>query len=533
MCCINKCEALIENIIFAAHKLIETIMKTTRLKLLGAAILCFALNTSSYGQTNLNSKIEPFTSNGYAMWNSYASADSYQVTYYTLENGTYSQIGKVNTENLYTKLHIPYFTQGGVYFSISALEQNRTIIATGDIQPLGDWPPGEELCAQKCNGSSYAYEINMWENHLGQRTLQLNNTYDYAYTDNESELIAVPFYQALSTGQIQALENTNHPYENSGSQPGTYLYPRIPITPSLIETAGPFFNSQNITVENGVIIPKKMDQFKYMEVYRTSISAYPSENLCTYPLTGGGGWIDFYNQHNTIPTNQTFYWGNTVSPSALTCSSTGIGSDPEPGQNWNDWFLEVKELAEGLEDGGNGDGTITQDDILNSFDMAQFKSINITSLDDPNSTKGSMLITYDTKNNISTVLSQTGQFTKGLYKLIAVSETGKILPYVFELTHDTKIVSFNQYAKLLIAPNPVVGNQLNLIMSTTRNINAILTVYKLDGEMVYSGNVQLSRGLDLHKTVDVGREMPPYGQFIVTLSFPDASSIQETALKIN
>jgi hypothetical protein len=493
--------------------------------------ICLLSATSVFGQNSLVSKIMPVRSQGYAHWDNYSDAASYLIQYYELdENGVYNEIGRKRTENNYVQLNIPYFTQSNVYYTISALNSQGSVIDTGDIQPMAGDQSSSVLCSKKCNGNTYAWQLDL---NVGSpnptHTLSLSPTVEFSEVTANS-INVVPYYQAIGQTQWDATPN-GHPYK-SPTVTGGGEYEKVPITPALVASAGPFYNSQSNIVTDGMLVEKKMDQFEYMQTESTSSSAYASPNLCNATLTSGGGWIDFYNQHTTL-TPPNFGFANLPVATQLACTNSGAqGGGGQPIDNWHDWYLELHALVDGIESSGAGSGSIGHSELVSLMNLNYFTLVDIAPISGDSGGRGTAIIQ---KNNsgTATVISSTNTFSKGLYKMVVGTTTGKVLTVVFELSSDVNLSADNEFATLKIAPNPMDGSTLNVMVNSSIDAVAEMFVHDLNGTVILSENISLLRNLDFEDSYDLGDDLPPYNQYIVTLIFEDNSTLQKTVLRTN
>lgn len=529
-------------------------MKTKLNKIvIGIAMLSILMPNVSFSQSTdgLKSVILPAKNRGYLNWVGDGSP-KYKIEIFELVNDEYILLSSKITEDNYTKMSPVLFTLPNVSYRISSMNADETIVTVGDVIP-NDVPvnPGglEEICTIKCNGRSYAWSLRNWQKTVsdgegGQIPTSKIVEFNGAVKDYDPNTgIEVPYYQAFSTVAWNALPN-NHPYKRItnnngiGNEPNQYLYDQFDITPGL--GGGPFYDKNNVQINEGVAVAKKMDQFDPMRHWLTPENVDPNL-ICLAPISGSGSWVNFFNQHGegTLGSGVTSDW-ETYFPttSEIYCVSSGSmgGGGLTPG-NFGHTVVDAIDFFECLQSATSttNEGTTytTLLPCLSNFIIASGNNDNLVSgiafksiLD--NSTN----VQFTNDNGRVKLLTERkdAKFDKGLYYCNIYNENEGIVPSVIEFMADVKALEASELVTLLIAPNPVVTTKLEFQVSTVEEVPTQVRVYNLSGELVYSASETVSQDNDLFISIDISNVSTPYNQLRVSLIFEDGSVIQQTAL---
>lgn len=479
----------------------------------------------------LNSIINPSQSRGYIYWNSFEGADQYLIRIYEVdEDKVYTTISETFTTKNYFSLGIDYLLDASKSYSISAYNRGE-FIEESDRTPFQNGAGPTEICSKKCNGSTYAYQLSYLESEVGIDKLRLTPTYNIV--DNVNG-IYTPFYQAVSDDVYNAMVAEGHPYTLLNDQ-GIYDYQHIHI--DLSTPGGPFHDKDNNVVNNGWLIEKKMDQFSYMNLGSTT--ADPGIGICSASMTSGGGWMDFYNAYDDeilygpLPSLVSVEPFINYVPTSLECSLAGTGGSGGwvPNTDWavpnwssTSYFPCIIEIVTFVNWTG---GTIDLVPcISNEISPGTGYSGFLFEPLDPD--LSNVIVTND--NGHYTV---EGELVVGIYNIHIFSNSGDILSTVIEVTEEDLIpepAPTSTAVDLSIAPNPILENMLIYSISSELETSVRITITNLNGEITFDSEESLSRESDLRMEMSVDPETYRYGQIVITLTFPDGSTIQEIGL---
>lgn len=445
-------------------------------------------------------------------------------------------IGTKSTDKNYTRLDLSYISTPNIYYSISAFNNgNGILIGTGDLigAPLGG--TGEEICASKCNGKSYAWQLSyMTGVNNGPGKMRLMSTSEYS---NPTTGVVTPFWQAVDNGVYEQMELIYHPYTRTTSN--GFQYTQKIITEAMITlNGGPYFDKNNNPVfAGGKLIEKKMDQYTYMGGSVTT--ADPGYNYCSFETNA---WINFYNLYKDPTTmgqpngDYTFFAPNL--PTQLSCNGSGsFGGTGTSGtsviHDWHeiveDWFDCVWENYE--TSSGNNDYLTPCNTILSLATGSPFTGFEFEQINNPADNPSGSLVVAVNNDGSSKVLSKVGQINTGLYNVYVYTSTGKMLSSVYEIPEKQMIKKHRDFVKLEIAPNKIENDVLKFKISSEKDLPVTITAHKLNGQVIHTENTTLSKIIDLQREIAVGNGSSPYNQIRVTLLFEDGSTIQQTALK--
>ncbi len=477
----------------------------------------------------LNSIINPSQSRGYIYWNSFEGADQYLIRIYEVdEDKVYTTISETFTTKNYFSLGIDYLLDASKSYSISAYNRGE-FIEESDRTPFQNGAGPTEICSKKCNGSTYAYQLSYLESEVGIDKLRLTPTYNIV--DNVNG-IYTPYYQAISDAVYSVMEAEGHPYTLLNGQ-GIYDYQHIHIDPST--PGGPFHDKDDNVVTNGWLVEKKMDQFSYMA--NNSTSSDPGINICdpTVPINWGGGMMAYYNAYQNpiapanIPTNTLPF--TVITPTSLTCDGIGgytgpsVGSGLTPVENWSNGFVNCIFVA--VIDASNEELPANFDPCFESL-ISPGSGVTGLLFEPLDPDLSNVIVTND--NGHYTV---EGELVVGLYNMHVFTDAGGVLSTVGEVTEENLIAEpapTSTAVDLSIAPNPILENMLIYSIASELETSVRITITNLNGEITFDSEESLSRESDLRMEMSVDPETYRYGQIVITLTFPDGSTIQEIGL---
>ncbi len=492
------------------------------------------------GGYELTSVIKPSESRGYICWNGLPDV-KYEINLLQQDSlGNYYSVGTKTTTNNYARLEKSNYTdESGLYFSIKALDSNNgSIVHESDIQTYIDGGYSNLLCKIDCNGSNYAWSLNIREvNNYGNNVMSFGIPLQYYDQNND---VAIYYYQAMSDATYNALPNT-HPYKmaTATSSNGTattqpngepnFVYQQMSITNALLlGIAGPFYSASGNMIANGRLIQKKMNQFQYMGSYNAL--GNPDQNILCI-TNSNTPWINYFNtnlpQMNTPVSVEPFAY---AVPTQLECDggSLGVGNggpDLTPydlnnivntfncnGLTFCDYFSCI-----GIECPSNTIGSVSN--IVNGIVVEQFND-------------SSPSYSFDLKTQ-TTDFSILQNLPSGLYQVTAFGYNGEIYPFFFEHINPNYRPQEKDYVIMTLLPTLIENNQLNLTISSEINIEATVQVQSLDGTIHYTEDLNLKSTIDKPLEITINTSNIPYNQLKVNLIFSDGSLIQKTAVKVN
>ena len=450
--------------------------------------------------------------------------------------GNLSCVAVKSTDKNYVKLDKSVYNGQNGYYSISAFNNgNGSLITTGPVVLYA--PEGTEaaplICEKKCNGSTYAWKLGIYESAPGNTQMRLNSTLDYY--DNVAD-IAVPFYQAIGDAQYNALDLINHPWTEGTADgiSGTgilYNYKHILLTPNT--PGGPFRDSQNNVINSGWLVEKKMDQFAYMAtsvaVGNPSTSTNCDPNLV---VQSGGTWMSYYNTN--VDQSSWLQVPASVEPFAADIP-TQLECDVIGDVGGGDEIFEEIAVSPCL----SGSSSIC--DYLTCLGIPDETSgCSTAGTGDP---YGGVIVGYEIKYltaNKKSIIGYTGEETPkkvgqlkdGLYEIIFFS-AGKAFPIIFEQNSNLIIKEDRELVQLTLTPTVVENNLLKFKINSEKNMNVNIKVRSLDGQTFHDENTTLSCSIDKDREVVINASNLPQNQLRITLTFDDGSILQETALKMN
>ncbi|MFP5471375.1 MAG: hypothetical protein ACLGGV_07240 [Bacteroidia bacterium] len=500
-----------------------------------------------------SSFIDPNISSGYITWKNIPDA-RYEVHVYSKdEQGNEIPIEVIQTEKNFTKLNlnvsIPDVGTGTFFKTIAISKETGGIIDIGiEIEQIGGAAPYYETCHRNCNGINYAWSLQWWQKPDGQGKvyptrpgkLLLRNAYEYRDADG----FGVPYFRAMSVDQyVYWREFEIKKYHDLDE----YTILRdIYVTRQdcILDASGVILEGRIYFVE------KKTEQWTYMQTNNTD--DFNNNYICDANI---GYWIDVYNKKS----KQTDWYREPLDgePTDLACiaakvcgkgggtsgGGTGGGKVPSsPKRLENPCILYVctdntdpdnpKEWMVISCDNNDpcGFGRINPDnpnnDIKNVIKLPEgidFSTKIVRSYQFERLDEQLDRISFSSENFNSSLLNE------GLYRLYVVFDDYSIVPIVFEY-NPTNIETYNTYATLNITPNPI-KESINMMLSSSKNTDAIINIYTLDGTIVYNEQVTLAKNRKTTKSVNVSNTEVIYNQWRVVVNFPDGTSIHKTVTR--
>jgi hypothetical protein len=510
---------------------------------------CWSQNSTNQFRSSI---IDPSVSRHYITWEEKPNA-RYEVHLYTKDdNGNEIPIEVVSSEKNYIKLKKTISTpSNGVYFkTISINKTTGQIIDIGiEFEQAADEVPYYNSCSRTCNGIDYAWTLGWWQkpDFYGNVTpsrpgkLILRNAYHYI----DDYGFGVPYFRAMSATEFVD-------WRNKKTDPNIHQYHYINeylIISEEVRREDCVVDAIGTRLEGLVyFVEKKLEGYWYMQTNNTD--DFNQNQMCT-STTEIGFWIEEFNKR----TKNTSWYKEPLNgePTILGClpqtncegsldpnggGGGGGGTDDDPfgellnclmSSNFNTYseLIEVFNNCAGTGTGGNPppfDPTTLNylpSQINSFFNKKELKSYQLMRLD-----KASETLKIDPKN---INYEDLNQIESGLYRALFIFSDYSIVPIVFE--HKTTTTNLgNNYAKLDIVPNPI-QEILKFQLSSEKNTDAVINIYTLDGNTVYTELVSLIKGRKLNKIIDVNSMNALYNQWRVVVRFPDGTSIQKTAVR--
>lgn len=482
---------------------------------------------------DVSSLMKPWESNGYISWNT-KTGHTYKVKVYQLKSGNYNQISTttvLKSKENYFRFSSSELVSTDLFYTISEFNASNVLVGESSPASIGMNPPAIPICFKECNGLREAYRISLMQRSNG--SIYLSATDD-----------AGIYYQAIHDINYDQYA-LSHPYvrftANGTGNQLTYTRDHIRITTDL--PGGPYYDANNAMVQkgHGWLVAKKMD--KYSHYNWSTTGDLSSLDFCDANI--GNASIIFNNNLNastmiapgtSITGDQTYFLSPTPAGSTtyvipnipLECSTmaNGSGSGPSgPGQNMND-FMDAIDLCFDMATSDSGgtqleclipDGPISGG-LGGTISGVTFESMNANF---------NYRLSVENSNGRTGVLSETGEFEPGLYRINTFLTNGNIIPTYRVLGKPSTAVA--PAITITIAPNPIVSNKLKFNVTTNRSVVATVLVQKLDGTTLYTESVSLVKNIAFNKEVDAIGDVP-YNQLRVSVILADGTVIQQTAL---
>jgi hypothetical protein len=505
-----------------------------KLKILVLTLLVSNFNYAQDGNSTLVSILKPAESRGYICWIAPSNATKYEVQLLQRnDDNSYSVLESKTTTTNFALLNMDFIRRPNVFYTITAFNNAGIQISEGGPYSMINGVTWDETCYHKCNGTSYAWQISMVQNDvytlMSPAKLQLRSTSKAVdYTTG----VVVPYYQAFSTTAYNAIP-AGHPYKevdanilNLPSGLPNYTYKHIQINSST--PGGPFYNAQGAQVTEGWLVEKKMDQFKYMEFNTTNIFQ-PSSTECDATLLGAGGVLSYFNTHldpttlQSPPTSSEFV--STI-PTQLQCLPQ-LGSPASGGYTYGESDINSSE-ANFFED------CWTMASIQATLNCLGYEVVNvpIDGLEISKVNSPGNVITIDYSNETSMQQIPNLNLSKGLYRLRFFMNQGDVVDIYTEQKLDEAADVFkNEFAKMIIQPNQIINDEINIKIESLKDMAVNLTVNSMDGTELYNENFDISETNDIYKKVPVNSGSYSYNQLLVRLTFSDGSYLQKTAVR--
>lgn len=449
---------------------------------------------------------------------------------------------KIETKNPYLRINLNYLTMPGTYYVISEIDPTTSmVIGTSDTVPILENPgnnPWIDTYYKVCNGTSYAYQLVMMQELYNPGGGSYSITQPAKLSAREAcevcdyeQGIVIPFYQAIDQSQWNQIPDGigGHPYKiNLGNNPENPLYDKIQILNGTAGTiGGPYIDAQGNHVLNGMLVEKKLDQFKHFEYDQTTT----------------------FNPSSTFTSNTFENW-NTMFNNLYNSS---INGQPEAYYHWpltNELVCNVQQGNSGGGSVGNGNdngwGQVL-DDYISCFGSQQNISSLLDCLEDVDTQVGGLIFSpvngvgeeilfeYNStlrKFVISDPSIDLEYLPTGLYFLTSFINGGKVFKTVFEHNNDEDQREHKDFVQMTISPNPIENDMLVAKLQTSKTMNVRVKVYTLNGEIIANEVVSLTQGTVFTYQKSISGYATPYNQIRVQLIFEDDSStIQQTGIR--
>jgi hypothetical protein len=521
------------------------------------SINCWGQNPTSQFRS---SNIDPLVSRHYITWEERPNA-RYEVHLYSKDaDGNEIPVETIKAERNYTKINVALSintSQTKLYFKTIAIDR-----VSGGIIDIGievEFVPEDAVdkkitCFRECVGPDYAWRLNWLQkatsttatiNPQSPGALVLSNAYQYRNEQGD----VVPYYQAMSIEEFRnwydRMADIDYKFDLNWS-----MYDEV------LSSSDCVLDGAGRRLEGRVwFVEKKLGLYGILAINNTDF--FNHAEICN--ATSLGYWIDLYNTKSKETEWYQWYTDTIKFPDnsplpvlgCLTAPSCGGGSGGgTKGDGKDPSYLNKAKPASShpcslyyCPDGSGGftlvvgcdgnpcnsGGTNPDDpdlDIRNivylpegiDFSNKKVKSYQFERLDKKADRK-----IVRPEESTSFLLED------GLYRLYVVLEDFSAVPVVFEYKSSV-IEKHNNYARLDVTPNPI-QEKLRFQLSSEINTTAIVNIYTLAGDNVYTETVNLIKGKKLNRMVDLNQSNALYNQWRVVVSFPDGTSIQRTAIR--
>ncbi|MNJ86002.1 hypothetical protein D3C87_34840 [compost metagenome] len=484
---------------------------------------------------DISSLMQPWKSNGYISWNT-KSGQTYKVKIYQLKSGNYNLISTsaiLKSRDNYFRFSSSELVSADLFYTISEYTRSGTLVNESEPAAIG-MPMSVPICYVDCNGLREAYRISLMQRFNGAKYLSA--------TDD-----AGIYYQAIN--DISYVQyHTSHPYRrltaNGTGNQLAYTREHIRITQDLVDANGPYYDANHaiVNADEGWLVAKKMDKYMHYNGAITSdylstidlcdaniglISTAFNNHLVASSMIAPGTSITGDHTYflSSTPPNSTTYVVPNIPLECSTMANGGSGpSVPGPGIGE---FMDDIELCFDMassDSGGTQVECLVPDGPIGGGLGGTISGVTFESMNANNNYRLSVI------NNSGTtgVLSETGKFTPGLYRINTFLTDGNIVP-TYRVLGKPASTAVAPTITITIAPNPIVSNKLKFSVTTNKNVVATILVQKLDGSTIYTESVNLVKNNAFNKELDVIGDVP-YNQVRVSVILTDGTVIQQTAL---
>lgn len=515
-------------------------------------LLTLFISTLSFSQEKLV-KVMPNIGQGYLVLNEIKETkiSFYEVTLIHRvfnEDGTfhdYSVKLDMKYGSTYVKFPSYVYTDGDFYlFSVTAYDSGKNVITTEGPIPLtdktcngcGNYP---KVCSKKCNGTTYAWEINAYQGSGSNFYFSLDPVANYF--DEESQVM-IPYYQYMSETQFNAVVNDWKPWDRYYNVPnwwdrGLYII-EIPNT-----FPHKYLDNQNAAITSPVVygVQKYLGDWTSNGSNSANITpiipfAIDQYELCNKPKSW---FIDEMN--SKIDFSSKTNWNYQPMPElecipAYTPYTGGGVSNPNPFSG--NLFLDC------MEDVSLDSNINSQIDQL--MDCVYDYDIGDTTSSSGTTTTGNgwfnvidaiTLSRIDTKAEVkkiveSDIYKPNGEYTgfrfaiePGLYALGLVFKNGFYLPIVKECKQRSEFnYKLADFLEAKSYPNPILNNQFELYMKASAKVKFDYVLYDFFGNEIYRKNFVLQQYEERTFTVKPNVEIP-HGMLINRFIFEDGSQL--------
>lgn len=483
-------------------------------------------------------KLQPHRSSGFISWNNQTSleVDAWQISVYrrTFDpqgNGTTTTIFQTVESKKFYQLDQSFLDDADLYYQVNGLNAAGQIIVIGDVDRLcpgcGDF---DLMCKYKCNGTDYAWELNVYEETgSNARYLGLSSTEEY-YNANLS--VGVPYYRYMDMNEYNAWEQANPDWQN---------YEIIHIS-NLVD--GPYLNMQGNVITNLPIkgVGKRLEQYNAAPFTSSTLqqSAYPCNNTRTNTINMFNWYSDntlnlrplldcqptpglptgdgVSHEYDSIPDDLDTLYIHVLGPSGI------FGED---GKLW--WDGSVNPGSGNsipLFTGFAQDDTEYFDDDNDGVDfpVSKFREFQLYRID------GDMTPITISASDVFLGRGATDEpkltLEDGLYRLDVIMRDGRRLPIYSELTNMGSNTSQTQadLATVVVYPVPVVGNTYSADITTTVSGQVTYKVEDLNGNQLFATSVPMDKYVTRTVPVTLNLQGPvPYGMLVNKFIMPDGS----------
>lgn len=497
------------------------------------AVLCFGTVKSQ--EVSLIAK-KPMNANGYLIMNRSFYSDIRQWEIVIKERVLDPVTGEYNFQDRLSRtllgldyLKVPESFRGSNFFvDVKGIKQDGTIVTSNDII-IG--PPTETICTWVCNGSHYAYGLEMNDVPFSGARIKMTNTPTPNDAPHYYEWIQASNWSTFITNQNPSWYGFGNTWPSLGSNAagdkiiqinvpyGQYKYDRFgtPMNGNLIGIAkgfGPY---------TGQVVNIMSDPLTVME------------NDCSQPISWAINLVNQGSDHNVNVscdgrfTNTHFVFADGIIADVFDPFSgdpcfesaydylgwqvgTGLGvyqliqlpcnmivTNPNTGTSGVSWPENVTQMTIKKQSGASSD------DIVLRYD-------NI----------------FDEEGNF---IGENHFIESGFYNVVYQFSDLSIGSYYFEVTESTNSTILDKdYLSYNVFPVPVTGNSFSLDLQSPKRLSFIYELRDFRGNLIFSSNFELDKDFEVTKLIQVNQGIPD-GMLFNKMKFADGSEINFTTIK--
>ncbi|WP_343633403.1 hypothetical protein [Fluviicola sp.] len=510
-----------------------------------SVLLCLLLGLffNLLGQSTppLKITLEPSKSFGFLGWTAQPNSTYIiNITQKRVVSGqvTYSPVSTLRSSTNYLKMDKTLLKQPDLYYSVSAMAANGTTI--GQTEPAAFCPectPNTWTCSKTCNGTTYAYTLNITAEDLGVGQTSMGRVWiSDAYSAVAPNANAGNYYyEAITPTEftIRGAYITAHNLD-------WYVMSNVVSTDQIRDA------NNNVLTGTVYFVQKTLGQFSWADGNRTTdflvdqsncslnfminrMNQFPSPDnnntgiLQCFPAWpsqagAGGGLVNKpYNGPGSLADVLVTYY--TLSYYIIDCNDDlseelcvhfGCSEpwEPEPGE-------------------GTGGNLPTAPD----FGDGKLLYVKVSNVNDPDM---SITLTPDQIFDYGReyIAPSLKDLESGLYRMTFVFDDFSAAQFLAEHHADTyEPITNSDFATLTVSPNPIQNETLIYDVTVNRNMSFDIEVYSLAGDFISTEHVKLLAGESLRRQKSLPKKNYPYSQVRVKLVFADGS-VQEQIVEL-